>query len=85
MPSVASNGEYVFVLETSGQLLKIGTGLKGTLRGVVYSAKPTSPGWLVFVGEELILAVMAEEWTPIKWHVVDQDTLEVHTHLHHLQ
>ena len=76
-PSVACDGKYVYVLETSGQLVKVGTGRKGTLLGVVYQTREVTPGWVMLVGEELVLAVVNEEWAPVTWHLVDRETLEV--------
>ena len=65
------------MLSPSGQLAKVGCGQRGSLKGVVYQQKQAPLGWLVMVDGLLLHASSDDEWAPLKWQIIDQDTLEV--------
>lgn len=49
-PSIACNGSFLYLQRGSQGIVKLGTGLKGTLRGHVYGHKDIAAGWLGLLG-----------------------------------
>lgn len=52
-PSVACDGKFIYINKQNGRLIKVGTGLKGTCRGQIYSFKECEPGWLAYTCGQL--------------------------------
>lgn len=53
--SLAFDGQYIYVTSSSLRyLLKLGSGKKGTVKGLVYASEEVGPGWVVFVDGVLL-------------------------------
>ena len=62
-------------------MVKIGCGQRGSLKGVVYRRTQAPQGWLAMVHGVLLHASCEGEWSPLKWQIVDQDSLQVRVHV----
>ncbi len=76
--SIAFDGEYIFVTSSSlKSLLKIGSGKRGTMKGLVYTSQELEPGWLVYVDHHLIHWKQVPEGEGVVCRRVDKNTLKV--------
>lgn len=57
-------------------LLKLGSGKKGTIKGLVYASAELGPGWVVYVDGRLIHRKLIAEGE-VFCRVIDRDTLKV--------
>ena len=59
-------------------LLKLGSGKKGTVKGLVYASEEVGPGWVVFVDGVLLHRKFSpEEGGGAFCRLVDRNTLKV--------
>ena len=59
-------------------LLKIGSGKRGTMKGLVYTSKELEPGWLAYVDQHLIHWKQVSEGGDVVCRIVDKNTLKVY-------
>lgn len=57
-------------------LLKLGSGKKGTIRGLVYASEEVGPGWVVYVDGVLLHRKLNPEGGSF-CRLIDRDTLKV--------
>ena len=75
--SIAFDGQYIYVTSSSlKHLLKLGSGKKGTIKGLVYTSVEIEPGWLVYVDGRLIHRKLNSEGGAF-CRLLDRDTLKV--------
>ena len=75
--SLTYDEKYVFLTSSSlTHLLKLGSGKRGTIRGLVYASQEVEPGWLVCVNGTLLHHKLHSEGG-VFCRVVNKDTLNV--------
>lgn len=75
--SLAFDGKYVYVTSSSLRyLLKLGSGKRGTIRGLLYASEEVGPGWVVFVDGVLLHRKPNPEGGTF-CRIIDRDTLKV--------
>lgn len=53
--SIAFDGQFIYVTSSSlKSLLKLGSGKKGTIKGLVYTSEDLESGWLVYADGLLV-------------------------------
>lgn len=76
--SLAFDGQYIYVTSSSLRyLLKLGSGKKGTMKGLVYASEELEAGWVVFVDGFLLHRKLNAEGGGAFCRLVDRDTLKV--------
>lgn len=86
--SIAFNGQFIYVTSTSLRyLLKLGSGKKGTIKGLVYASRELEPGWVLYASGRLLHCKVAEPNNQNKYtfSTLNTDTLEVSVYMATMQ
>ena len=78
--SLAFDGKFIYITSTSlNFLLKLGSGKKGTIKGLVYASRELDRGWLLHVSGHFLLCRLASAENNSKhtFSTLSTDTLEV--------
>ena len=75
--SISFDGQYIFVTSSSlKHLLKLGSGKRGTIKGLVYANEAIPPGWVTCVDGVLVHKKLSSE-SGAFCSQIDRDTLKV--------
>jgi hypothetical protein len=75
---LAFDGQFIYVTSSSLRyLLKLGSGKKGTVKGLVYASEEIDPGWVVFVDGVLLHRKLSPEGGGAFCRLIDRNTLKV--------